>query len=321
MFERGEERMDLEYLRLFICLADNLSFTKAARQLYMSQSSLSSKISELEKQIGVVLFERTTRSVSLTPAGQYFLAESKNLIRRFNELTIRTREVSTGNVGSLSVGYLDSIGTDVVEPTIVKHCRKHPSIDLQIRKLSYPQLLKQVGEMDLDIAFIMNNELEGSVPVVSEKVLEARMKILCNKTHPLAERKMLKISELSNEPIIIVENIQSKSLTKMVSKMFARQGLVPNIVRECAGPEELAMYVASGQGIGVVSSFFSVVLSRFEHLCLIPLSHITDTREMCVIYHRENPNNCIAPFLETVRESAREIAAENPEYFLPDEPA
>ena len=309
--------MDIEYLRLFICLAENLSFTKAAKQLYMSQSSLSGKIAELENRIGVALFERTTRSVSLTPAGEYFLAESKNLFQRFNELTVRTRQIATGNVGTLSVGYLDLIGIDIVEPTIVKYYEQYPNIDLRIQKHAYPQLLKRVGEMDLDIAFIMDNELEGSVPVVCERVLEARMKVLLNKEHPLADHKMLKLSDLKDEPIIIVENIQSRSLMQAVSKMFSRQGLVPNVVRECAGPEELAMYVASGRGIGIVTSFFSVILSRFERLCMIPLSHITDTREMFVIYHRENPNNCIAPFLEIVHASAAEIADKNPEYFLP----
>lgn len=171
--------------------------------------------------------------------------------------------------------------------------------------------------MDLDIAFIMDNELEGSVPVACESILGARMKVLLNKDHPLSCNKMLKLSDLKDEPIIIVENTQSKALIQAVSKMFSRQGLVPNIVRECAGPEELAVYVASGRGIGIVTSFFSVILSRFERLCMIPLSHITDTREMYVIYHRENPNSCIAPFLDIVRTSAAEIADKKTEYFLP----
>lgn len=101
--------MDIDNLRLFICLAENLSFTKAAKQMYISQSSLSNKIAELENQVGVPLLERTTRSVTLTPAGRYFQDEAKYLVHRFSELTLHTREIANGNMGNLSVGYLDSV--------------------------------------------------------------------------------------------------------------------------------------------------------------------------------------------------------------------
>lgn len=69
--------MDIEYLRLFICLAENRSFTNAAKQMYMSSSSFSNKISELEREVGVKLVERTTRSVALTEAGEYFLEDAE----------------------------------------------------------------------------------------------------------------------------------------------------------------------------------------------------------------------------------------------------
>ncbi|MCD8115978.1 MAG: LysR family transcriptional regulator [Oscillospiraceae bacterium] len=71
--------MDIEYLRLFICLAENCSFTNAAKQMYMSLSSFSNKISELEREIGVKLVERTTGSVALTEAGEYFLEDAENI--------------------------------------------------------------------------------------------------------------------------------------------------------------------------------------------------------------------------------------------------
>ena len=310
--------MDIENLRLFICLAENLSFTKVAKQMYISQSSLSNKITELESTIGVPLLERTTRSVQLTPAGTYFLDEAKYLVNRFHELTMRTRQIANGNMGTLSVGYLDLVGADVVEMAVVNYCRKHPDVNLQLRKMNYPDLLKHVGEMDLDLAFIMTNELGDSLPIVGEPILSSRLMALMNEDHPLAQRKMLKIAELKDEPMLVVDNLQSKELTEAVSLIFARQGITPNIVRECAGPEELSIYVAAGYGIGIVSHFFSVALARSPSLRMIPLSHITEPRNMYVFYHSGNPNGCIQSFLRDTRELAKKLADENSEYDLPD---
>lgn len=141
---------------------------------------------------------------------------------------------------------------------------------------------------------------------------------MLNEDHPLAGRKSLKIAELKDEPLLIVDNMQSKELTEAVSLIFGRQGINPNIVRECAGPEEMSIYVAAGHGIGIVSSFFSVALVRFPSLRMIPISHITETRKLYMLYHSRNPNNCIAPFLSDVKELAEQLAAENSEYFLPE---
>lgn len=310
--------MDIEYLRLFICLAENRSFTNAAKQLYMSSSSFSNKISELEREIGVKLVERTTRSVALTEAGEYFLSESKSLMQRYSGLAMRTREIANGNAGTLSVGYLDLIGMDIVETIIVDYCGQHPNVDVQLRKRSFPELYRGVGEMDIDVAFLTTNEFADTVPVVSEPVMSARMKVLLNKEHPLAAKKMLKISDLKDEPLIIVENSQSKAVMETVSDMFARQGMVLNVVRECAGPEELTMYVSCGQGVGIVSNFFSRALRRSERVTLRPLSHIMDTRTLYVIHHTGNANRCVQPFLETVRASAKQIIQMNEEYLTPE---
>ena len=310
--------VDIENLRLFICLAENLSFTKTAKQMYMSQSSLSNKIAELESQVGVPLIERTTRSISFTPAGEYFLQEAKYLVNRFTELTLRTRQIANGNMGTLSVGYLDLVGSDVVESAVVHFCRKHPDVNLRLSKFDYPSLLKSVGEMDIDIAFTMTNDLEGSTPVVGEPLLTGRLKVLLNEDHPLASRKSVKVCELKDEPLLVVDSAQSKALTEAVSLMFGRQGLTPNIVRECVGPEEMSIYVAAGHGIGIVSEFFSMALARIPSLRMIPISHVTERRTLYVMHHINNPNQCINPFLEDVKEMAVQLAMENPEYGVPE---
>lgn len=309
--------MDIETLRLFICLAENLSFTKTAKQMYMSQSSLSNKIAELESQVGVPLIERTTRSITFTPAGEYFLQEAKYLVDRFTQLTLRTRQIANGNMGTLSVGYLDLLGADVVEAAVVHFCRKYPEVNLRLSKLNYPHLLKAVGEMDIDVAFTMNNDMEDTIPVVGEPLLTGRLKVLVNEDHPLAERKSVKLSELKDEPLLVVDSAQSKTLTEVVRLMFGRQSLTPNIIRECVGPEELSIYVAAGHGIGIVSEFFSVVLARIPSLRMIPISHVTERRTLYMLHHINNPNTCIESFLEDVKEMALELVAENPEYGLP----
>jgi DNA-binding transcriptional LysR family regulator len=83
--------MDIQSLRYFVCVGEHLSFTQAAKALFISQPALSNKIVDLENELGAPLFERTTRRVSFTPTGKYFFAEAKQIVQRIDELKLRVK--------------------------------------------------------------------------------------------------------------------------------------------------------------------------------------------------------------------------------------
>lgn len=308
--------MDIDSLNYFINVAECLSFAQAAKRLYVSQSALSNRIAALEKEIGALLFERTTRSVSLTAAGEYFLAEAKNITNHLGEVTLHTRELAAGTQGSLKVGYLDFLGYDIVERTIMDYHRAYPGIHIEIVKMNYPTLLKNMNDMSVDVGLLVQSVDGLPQALCGTPLLTSRLRVLMRKDHPLAEKSSVKLSEIRDEPLLIVERKSAEVLNDLVSMIFARQNIVPHIVLECYGPEELALAVTSGMGIAVVSAFMTASMKKSDFLCSVPLSYILDTTQICMVTHRDNPNTCISSFLETARKTSRTLCAENSSYAL-----
>lgn len=308
--------MDIDNLNCFINVAECLNFAQAAKQLYVSQSSLSNRIAALEKELGVSLFERTTRSVTLTAAGEFFLTEAKSITKRVGEVALRTRELAAGSQGSLNVGYLDFLGYDVMERAVMNYHRDYPDISLSILKLNYPTLLKNLNDMNVDVA-LMVLSIESLPQVLQGKpILSSRMKLLMRKDHPLASQSSVKLSKIKDEALLSVEKESAELLNNTISHMFARQGLIPKITKECFGPEELAIAVSSGMGIAIVSDFMQASMKKSENLCMVPISHILDTCVLSIISHRDNPNACIRSFMDSMQKTAVELSEENPDYSL-----
>ena len=97
--------MNINQLRYFVSAAENCSFTKAAAQYFISQTAVTQQIQALEETLGVVLFDRSIRPISLTPAGKLFLVDAKAILERVNHSINRVQEASVGFVGNLRIGY------------------------------------------------------------------------------------------------------------------------------------------------------------------------------------------------------------------------
>ncbi len=310
--------MNIEKLHIFICAAECLNFTRAAKQLYISPSALSAQIADLEKSLGVDLFVRTTRSIALTPAGEYFLTEAKNLSKRFSEVKLRTREIDGGSIGTLNVGYVDTIGVDIIQRIMMDYHERFPKVEFVMRKMEYPDLVKSIGDMTIDAAFMVLNTDEFPPAVFSEPLLRARLNALLRTDHPLAQKSTVKLGELKDETLVLVHQRSNMLLNNTISQMFARQGCSPRKIIERQEPEDVAMTVACGMGIGIVSTFMSPCLSRFDDLCMVPLNHIMEKCDLMMVRHADNPNTCIDELFVVARDTARSIHEANPVYSLPE---
>lgn len=310
--------MNIEKLHIFICAADCLNFTRAAKQLYISPSALSAQIADLEKDLGVTLFTRTTRSISLTPAGEYFLVEAKNLSRRFSEVKLRTREIGSGSIGTLNVGRVDTIGVDLIQQIMVAYHDLFPKVEFTTQKMEYSDLVKSIGDMTIDAAFMVLNTDEFPPAILSEPLLCTRFNALLRSDHPLAQRSTVKLGELKDETLVLINQRSNQLLNNTITQMFARQGCSPRKLIECQQPEDMAMSVACGMGIGIVSNFMSPCLSRFNDLCMVPLNHIMEKCTLMMIRHADNPNTCIDELFSVARKTVQQITKDYPIYTLPD---
>jgi DNA-binding transcriptional LysR family regulator len=146
--------IELRHLRYFVAVAEELHFGKAAHRLHMSQSPLSRQIRELEHHLGVELVERGHSVAGLTPSGRAFYESACEILSRVDAAAEAAVRASRGEVGRLSVGYLDTLAVDLVTPTVCEFKRRHPAIQLDLVEGSTGDLLEAIDGGSVDVALV-----------------------------------------------------------------------------------------------------------------------------------------------------------------------
>ncbi|MEH6443461.1 MAG: LysR family transcriptional regulator [Oceanospirillaceae bacterium] len=244
-------RIELRHIKYFTALAEQLHFRRTAEHLNVAQPALSRTIQHLESEIGVLLFERTNRSVKLTEAGQVFLEGCKGLINSMEAAIENTRRVSYGELGTLRIGYTDFAIAGVL-PQLLKDFRlAHSGIVLQPSHGVTTNQLEMLAASQLDIGFITGKVQHSgfdSCPVQSESFI-----CLVYETHPLANRKSIKLAELAGEDFILGPIKDWRYYYDYLIPLCREAGFTPNVVQEAFNSAGILGLVACGMGVTILT--------------------------------------------------------------------
>jgi DNA-binding transcriptional LysR family regulator len=195
--------LDTRLLRAFVAVAEELNFTRAAERLFIAQQALSSQIQQLESRLGVKLFERTTRRVGLTEAGERLLphavATLETLDAGLGELEAARRAVRT----TLRVGMSGTAMVPVVSETMRVFSERNPEVELEVSNAGLDQPSAGLKEGTVDVAFVRPPFLDEGLSMVTV-LTEGRFAVL-PKNHPLASRDHVRPEDVVNEAWIWVE--------------------------------------------------------------------------------------------------------------------
>lgn len=241
--------MDIRHLRYFIAVAEHRHFGRAAAMLNIAQPPLSQQIRQLEQELGTKLFNRTTRKVALTEAGELLLERGRRIVEELQTLENDVRQVGGGVQGILRVGFTGS-ATYGLMPQVVRHAKEElPGLALKIRgEQLTPQLVSGLLEYRLDVAVlrppVRTAELEVSVigkdPLVVVLPADSR----------LAEYEVLSLEQLEEESFV---SYPSDSAVAETAIDACRQaGFYPRIVQEASETSALLSFVAAGAGVALV---------------------------------------------------------------------
>jgi len=150
--------MDIEHFRSFLALAKHQHFSNAADEIHLSQSSLSKQIEKLEKEFSVKLFNRTTRTVRLTPAGKEFLTHARNIVDEFDLTRRNMQEYSGMERGQIILGTIPIISYLGLTSLIASFQRTYPGIELKIKEAESKTLLQWRHDLKIDVAFITQTD-------------------------------------------------------------------------------------------------------------------------------------------------------------------
>ena len=192
--------MDLRHLRYFVAVAEQLSFSKAARQLHIAEPPLSRQIRQVEEELGIQLLVRDRRSVALTYAGSVLLKEARSLLAHASHLTDVIQLTKKGQVGMVRVG----VGTGLGEPlrhVLTEHAKRFPSVEVSCISVFSTLQTDVLRERQIDVGFLRS--AVDSHEFSSEPVFVEKLVVLLARKHSLAKRRRIRLSDLAGEALFL----------------------------------------------------------------------------------------------------------------------
>lgn len=243
--------MELRQLRYFLAVAEERSFSRAARRLHVSQPPLSMHVKALEEEIGARLLDRTNRGVTLTRAGQVFYDEARAGVRRLEQAKVKAQHAGQGEVGTLSVGFVSIAGYGILPPALKRFRERFAQVDVQLHELTTDAQIREIraGRLDLGIGLGPVEEAD----LTFEPLLRERLLLAAPARHELIPRVgAVRLKALSNEQFIIPPRDVAPGLYDLIISLCRTNGFAPKITQHARQMQTVVALVASGMGLGLV---------------------------------------------------------------------
>ena len=245
--------MEMRHLLHFVALAEEGQFTAAARRLNIVQSGLSVTIKEMEQELGVQLVNRTTRTVSLTDAGELFLEHARSSLLMLNDGIEAVRSRDGVVRGRLHLGILQSLGPYVDLPLLLETFRtRYPLVEFSVRSLSTEKIpaLVRSGYVDLSFHALVTEKKWAGVKIIP--FAQDSLVAICSRRHALAERASVSLDLMSEERF--VDLTPERALRTLVDRTFAENSLRRESVYQVSDVDTMLRFVAGGLGVSIVPS-------------------------------------------------------------------
>lgn len=267
--------VDIRQLEYFVAVAEQESFTKAAANVHLSQPALSKIVKNLEEELKVELFDRSTRKLKLTDAGEIVYQEALKLTASLTDLTLRLDNLMNSPTGTIRIGIPPLIGT-LFFPSIARSFHnQYPKISLELVEFGAKKLVEFVEEEKVDIAIIVlpvNNPKFEVYPFIQEEFA-----FFCAKTHKFANRTSLSLKELSEEKFILFS--EQFTLHDRIIWECVNAGFTPSVPYESSQWDLISELVAEKFGIAILPQS---IYSKMNHdkITMVPLVNPTPLWEL-----------------------------------------
>ena len=278
--------MNSKQLQYAIMLSETLNFSQLAEHLRISQPALSKQILALEQELGVKLFDRSTTPMTLTPAGEYFIRESKALLFREDQLIRSMEDFKNGLRGRLDIG-ISPFRSLYLIPRIIKKVRdRYPGIQITLHETGSDQIRKEAAEGKYDFA-IVNLPVDESVLDVIP--IEPDQLVLCVPTSMLPEisrtadhtLSSVDIRDCGNLPFIAVGH--SQEMRRLFDRICASADFTPNIAMEVVGVTTAWAMVRAGIGATLLPLQFVKDMEPSDAISFLTLNGNIPSRQPVVV--------------------------------------
>jgi DNA-binding transcriptional LysR family regulator len=295
---------DFRQLRYFIAVAEELSFTRAAQRLHLSQPPLSQQIQALEQDLGIRLLERDKRNVTLTEPGRLFLEQARQILAMADDARIRVTEAAAGFSGHLKLAYTVSVSFHPAMPqTLLRLGQRAPNIRVWLSEMYTEPQFAAIRSGQIDVGFVRD------VPSHEDDARALRLDIIDHEPlllalpagHRLASRESLELGEIAGEPFVIQPRELAATLYDRLVQLAAKAGFHPVVRQQAQQLNGLIALVAAGIGLALVPASMQAV--KLAGVSYVPLADPDAYLLLAVASRAENPPPVVSQFLETVADA------------------
>lgn len=251
--------MTIEQIKYFLAIEKFKSFSIAADELCISQSSLSKQLKSLEKDLDLVLIKRNTRNLELTPAGEEFKKSSIKIMKEYNEMLKNISKYSSNSKNTISIATIPVMTQYGITTLIAAFKNKYPYINVNIQEQEYEKIINQIDDSTINLAFIRTDFLTDPkldiIPFATDELV-----LVTSKKHPLANNKYVNLSALADEEFVFLG--QSSGVYRACIESCNKAGFTPKISYSNSRLETIIGLVADGLGITLL---MNRVISYFNN--------------------------------------------------------
>ena len=288
--------MDLRQLRYFVAVAEERSFTDAARRLNLSQPPLSQQIQALEASLGTRLFYRTSRRVELTPAGAALLARAWAIQQQIKSAEEEVRSVGAGLVGTLDIGATGSVLRGGLADLLAAYRREAPSVRMTVHEQAPSLQIAALLEGTTNISLIRGIRAEHGL--ASELAWKEEVVVAMPQAHPLARRRRIALSDLAGEDHVVLQP-ESSDFAHNIQKCCIDAGFLPRVSQQVVDAQSVPSLIAAGFGVSLVPQ--SIARFTTEEIAFRPIRPSPPPADVFLVYRRDETSMVVHNFLALAR--------------------
>lgn len=304
--------MELRHFRYFVAVAEELSFTKAARRLHISQPPLSQHVQDIERELGALLLERNRGHVSLTEAGQLFLSEAKAVLSQAAHAIDVAKRAGRGEVGVLRVGFTATVPfTNEFSKVVHAYRRQLPNVQLALRFSTTEPILEALRMSELDVGLI-RPAASAVLPdnLTAIPVRRDRLMVALHADHPLAPSGLpIAIEDLADEAFVLRPSGVGAGFYEQVYELCTDAGFTPHVTQQANEAATILGLIAAGLGLAILpASLQAIAIAQVVWRELIAGEKATST--LYLVFKTDEGNtfqrSC---FIELMQELSKQAVA------------
>ena len=292
----------VRHLWLFLAVAEEQHFGRAAKRLGMSQPPLTEQIQVLEQALKVKLFERSRRGAQLTPVGQAILPAVRKFADQMEQLELAVREATAGQTGTLTIGAISSAMVDILPGYLDRLRALHPQITIAVHEIDSAEAVPALIAGDVDIAFArLQGELGESIESIT--LANDRLAVALPASHRFAGSARVKLRSLADEAFVMFARRVSPVYFDSIIAVCQQHGFSPRILHDVRSVAAQVAFVGCGQGIALVPSGLRRLAP--ENVVIRPLAEKVEVVTTAAAWSTGRSNPSLALALDVLRGARR----------------